>query len=87
LTSFTIAVHCSRSCDFCLQFLKPIVFKPSSTESSHLTADLPTRRGPSGWRRVNLRQGFRSRILECCPSHLNRSTLNTFTISGSLQNV
>jgi hypothetical protein len=45
LVSFTTR-HWSRSCDFRLQFLTPIVFKPS-TESSHLTAGLPTRRVPS----------------------------------------
>jgi hypothetical protein len=53
LVSFTIALHSSRSCDFRLQFLTPIVFKSSSAESSHLIAGLPTRRIPSGLCRVN----------------------------------
>jgi hypothetical protein len=43
--SLTTARHWYRSCDFRLQFLRPIVFK-SSTESSHLIACLPTRRVP-----------------------------------------
>jgi hypothetical protein len=48
LAPFKIARHWSRSCDFRLQFLKPSVFRVSSTEPSHLTAGLPTRRVPSG---------------------------------------
>jgi hypothetical protein len=53
LASFTIALHWSSSCDFRLQFLTPIVFKSSSTESSHLSVGLPTLRVPSGLCTVN----------------------------------
>jgi hypothetical protein len=42
------ACHWSRSCDFHLLFLMPIVFKSSWTESNHLIAYLPTCRVPSG---------------------------------------
>jgi hypothetical protein len=42
LQSMNFDVQCSRFYDFRLQYLKPIVFRPTSTESSHLTADLPT---------------------------------------------
>jgi hypothetical protein len=86
LASFTIAFHWSRSCDFRLQFLTPIVLK-SSTESSHPIAGLPTCRLPSGLCRVDVLQGFCSCILKRCPSHLRRPTLITFTISGSLYNL
>jgi hypothetical protein len=48
LASFLIARHWPRSCAFRLQFLTPIVFRSSSTESSHLTAGLPPRRLPHG---------------------------------------
>jgi hypothetical protein len=75
LASFTIALHWFRSYDFRLQFLKPIAFKPSSAESRHLTAGLPTRRVPSGLCRVNSLQGLCSCVLSSCPSHLNRLTL------------
>jgi hypothetical protein len=84
LACFTIALHFFRSCDYRLQFLKPIVFKSSSTESSHPIAGLPTRWVPSGLYKVNCLQGFCSCILKRCPSHLNRPTLITFAIFGSL---
>jgi hypothetical protein len=73
--SFMIACHWSWSCDFRLQFLMPIVFRSSSTESSHLIAGLPTRWVPSGLCRVNFLQGFCSCILKKCPSHHNHPTL------------
>jgi hypothetical protein len=40
LITFTISLHCSRSCDFPLKLLTPTPFKSSSTESSYLTAGL-----------------------------------------------
>jgi hypothetical protein len=52
------------------------VFKPSSTEFSHLTAGLPSCRV-----RVNFLQGFCPCILKRCPSHLNHPALST----GGLQ--
>jgi hypothetical protein len=56
LSSFTIARHWSRSCDIRLQFLAFIIFK-SSTDSSRLTAGLPTRRVSSGLCGVSFLQG------------------------------
>ena len=41
-----IALHWSRRCDFRLNFPKPITSRPSSTETSYLTARLPTRLVP-----------------------------------------
>lgn len=40
--------HWSWSCDFRLQFLKPLIFRFSSPESSHLTAGQPSLLLPSG---------------------------------------
>jgi hypothetical protein len=77
----------SQSRDFSLHLQRPIIFKSSPAESSHLMAGLPTRRVHYGFCRVNFLQGFCSCILERCPSHLNRTTFITFTISGSLYNL
>jgi hypothetical protein len=63
LVSFLIACHWSRFCDFHLQFLTPIVFRSSSTESSHLTAGLPSRWMPSGLYRVNFMEAVCSKTL------------------------
>jgi hypothetical protein len=83
LTFVTIACRWSRFCDFRLQFLTPIVFTSSSTESSHLIAGLPTHQVPSALRRVNFLQEFCSCILKRYPpSHLNRSTLITSGLHG-----
>jgi hypothetical protein len=77
LVSFMIACHWSWSCDFHLQFVMSIVFKSSSTESSHLTAGLLTREVPSGLCRINFLKGFCSCILKRCPNHLYHPTLIT----------
>jgi hypothetical protein len=86
-TLFTSALLWSRSCEPRLRFLMSILFKSSSTESSHLIAGPPTRIVLSGSCRVNFLQGLCSCILTTCLSHLNRPTLITFTISGSLYKV
>jgi hypothetical protein len=62
-------------------FLKPIICKFSSTESSHLTADLPTGQVPSGLCRVNFLQRFCFCILRSCPNSLHRHNLITYAIS------
>jgi hypothetical protein len=64
-----IALHWSRSCDFRLKFLTPIVFK-SLSESSHLTADLLIRRELSGLCRVHFLQWFCS----CTYNKLSKPT-------------
>jgi hypothetical protein len=43
LAPFMIALHWSRTYDFRLQFVSPIVFKSSSSKPSHQIAGLPTR--------------------------------------------
>jgi hypothetical protein len=82
-TSFSNARHWSRSCDFRLQFLTPVIFRSSPAESSHPMAGLPTRRASSGVCRVDFLQRFCSCILNRCPNHLNRPTSITVTVSGS----
>jgi hypothetical protein len=80
LASFMSACHWSWSCDFCLQFLTPIVSTSSSTESSKLIAYLPTHRVPAGLCRVSFLQGFCSCILGRCSSHINHPNLINLTI-------
>lgn len=36
IVSSKIVIHCSRPCDLCLQFLMPMFFRYSLTDSSHL---------------------------------------------------
>jgi len=60
-----------RSCYFRFHFLTPIIFKSSSTDSSHLNFGFPTRWVPSGLRAVSFQQGSSSCSLKGCPSHLN----------------
>jgi hypothetical protein len=43
-----------QSCDHCLKFLTPTLFKHSSAECSHLSASLSSRRVPSILCRVNI---------------------------------
>jgi hypothetical protein len=86
LDLFTLPSIESSACDFRLQSLKRTVFR-SSTESSHLMADLRTRRVPSGLCRVNFLQGFCSCILKSCPSHLNRPTFITLNKQSVIKTV
>jgi len=69
--SSKIVLHCSRSCYLRLQFLTPLFFKSSSTDSSHLKLGFLKRRVPSGLRTVSLLQGSSPYILNSCPIHLN----------------
>jgi hypothetical protein len=61
-----------------LRFLKPIIFRSSSTDSSHLTLGFPTHRVPSGLRTVSFLQGSSSCILQRCPSHSQYSCFYHF---------
>jgi hypothetical protein len=54
-----------------LQFPTSIFFRSSSTDSSHLNFGFPTRRVPSGLRRVSLLQGSSSCLLKRWITHLN----------------
>ena len=67
---FQNSFQTSGSCVFLFQFLMPITFKSSSTDSSHLNFGLPTRRVPSGFWSVNILHGSWSFILKICPNHL-----------------
>jgi hypothetical protein len=69
LASSTFALHCSRSCYLGPQYLTPIFFRASSTDSSHLTRGFPTHRVPSGLRTVSSQQGTSSCILTGCHCH------------------
>jgi hypothetical protein len=62
LASFTFALHWSWSCQFRLQFVRPIIFKSSSTESSHLISGLPVCRVPSGLCTINFLQVMTDRL-------------------------
>ena len=64
LTSSKIAVHCSRSCYLRFQLLMPILFRSSSTDSSHLNFGFPTRWVLSFLRTVSFLQGSSSCILK-----------------------
>ena len=57
LASSEIILHYSRFCDLRLQLLKPIFFRSSSSDSSHLNLGFPIRRAPSGLRSVRFLQG------------------------------
>jgi len=67
--SSKITLQCSRSCYSHLQFLKPIIFRSSSTDSNHPNWGFPTRRILSGFSEVSFLQGSRSCILKSSPSH------------------
>ena len=69
LASPTIALYCSRSRYSRLQFLTATFFRSSSTASGHHILGFPTRRVPSGSRRVSLLHGSTSCILVSCPSY------------------
>ena len=58
LASSQTVLHCSQSCDICLQFLKPIFFLSSPTDSSHLQLGFPTCWVPSGLGTVTFLQEF-----------------------------
>jgi hypothetical protein len=49
-----IVLNCSQSCDLRLQFLMPMFFRSSSTDSSHLKLDFPTRPVPSGLSKLDI---------------------------------
>jgi len=53
LASSKIVLHVSESCDLRIQFLVPIFFRSSPTDSSQLNLCFSTRRLPSGLRRVS----------------------------------
>jgi hypothetical protein len=82
-TSFMTSLYWSRSCDFPLQFLMPIVFITSSAESSHLTAGPLTRQVSSGlWLPAWVLRLHSEKIsLPSQPPYV------TFTIFGSLDNL
>jgi hypothetical protein len=84
MASHIIALLLSRSCDFCLKFLIPIIFRSSSSESSHLTAGLWTCSVPCGLWNVSFLHGSCSCILQMCLNHFNLPSLMTFTISGTV---
>jgi hypothetical protein len=67
--SSKITIQSSRSCYTRLQFLKPIIFRSSSTDSNHPNWGFPSRRIPSGLSEVSFLQGSRSCILKSSPSH------------------
>jgi len=50
LASSRIALHSSRSSYLHFQFLTPIFFRSSSTDSNRLNSGFPTRRVPSGFK-------------------------------------
>jgi hypothetical protein len=52
-----------------VQFLTPIFFRTSSTDSSHLSLGFPRRRVPSSSSRVSFLWGSSSCVLKRCPSH------------------
>lgn len=54
LAIFMIACRWSQSCDFCLQFLMPVVFRSSLAKPSYLIVGLPTRWVPTDLCRVKL---------------------------------
>lgn len=75
LASFMINIHLSRSRGFRFQFSFhsiqfPIVFRCSSTESTHVTIGLHTRQVPFGLCRVNILHCLSSYILGSYPSRL-----------------
>jgi hypothetical protein len=61
--SSKIVLHCSLSFYLHLQFLTPMFFRSSSTDSSHLKWGFPTRRVPSDLRRVRFLRGSSPCIL------------------------
>jgi hypothetical protein len=63
LSPYQIALTCSRSCYLRLQFLTPIVFRSSPTESSHLHFGFPTCRVPFVLRTASCLQWSSSCIL------------------------
>jgi hypothetical protein len=66
-----------------LQFLTPLFFWSSSTDSSHLNSGFPTHCVPSGLRTVSFLLGYSSYFLQRCPSHLSLPVFITLTMSGS----
>jgi hypothetical protein len=87
LCPYQIALSCSRSCYLRLQFLTPIVFRSSPTESSHLHFGFPTCRVPFGLRTASCLQWSSSCILQNCPSHLSLPIMTIATMSSSSQSV
>jgi hypothetical protein len=78
LASSITALYGSRSCDLCHQFVKPIMFRSYSTQSSHLIAGVPNRRVPSGLWHVSL-------LLRSLTFHLHDvSASSTFRLWSSL---
>jgi hypothetical protein len=80
-----IVLHCSRSSYLHFQFLTPIIFRSSSTESSHRNLGFPTCRLPSGFRSVSSLQRSNFFIIKptrCTnfPNWLHNETLH---FSGS----
>ena len=55
---------------------RPIFFRSSSTDSSHLNLRSPKCRVPSGFRTVRFLQGPISCILKRCPRHLSLPVLS-----------
>jgi len=60
LASSKFVLHSSRSWDFRLQFLKPLFFRPSSSDPSRLNLGFNTRRVSSVLSRVSFLQGSSS---------------------------
>ena len=83
LTSSKVVLHCSRSSYLRVQFLKPMFFRSSSSDSLHLTLGIPTRRVPSGLRRLSFMLWPSYWILKRCPSHCNLPIFITLTVCSS----
>ena len=64
LPSSKIDLHCPRSCELRHQFLKPIFFRYSWTDSSEPNLGFPSHRVPSCFRSVSFLQGSSSCILQ-----------------------
>jgi hypothetical protein len=64
LPSSKTDLHCPRSCDLRHQFLSPLFFRSSWTDSSDPNFGFPTHRVPSGLRSVRFLEGSTSCILK-----------------------
>ena len=71
LASITTIFQSSLLCARNLQFVTPILLRPSLTSSIHLNLGLPPLLLPSGVFWYNLFVTLSSLILSTCPSHLN----------------
>jgi len=83
LVSTKVVLHCSRSCYLRLQFLTPMFFRSSSSDSHHLNFGIPKLRVPSGLRRLSFMLWRTYWILKRCPSHRNLPIFITWTVCSS----